>query len=154
MGKHGKPVQLMSKHLTNEEKKYRLEQEKKLRVSTKFTEHIEVRNNTIAHTEFLKLRKLYKEIESVNGLDENAINEYCLLIADRKESRIKIAQWKDDPNPPYVLIQKYESYVLRLNANILKLENVLYLNPVSRMKAIVKEKKPELTENDKLFGDV
>ena len=63
--------------------------EKSLYTGMDFRESPAIKLDPIAHKEFLRLRKLYKQIQYVDGLDEQIINRYCKLskpgtIGDKK----------------------------------------------------------------------
>ncbi len=76
--------------LTNEKKSHRtkaeLDQRKKgeeaLSTGTALRERPEVRSNTVAHKEFLRLNKLLKGIEKNDAIYEPVINRYCMLQAE------------------------------------------------------------------------
>lgn len=144
-GRPSKPVQLIKlegkSHRTKAELEHREKMEKKLYTGTNFKESPVVKSDPVAHKEFLRLKKLYKNIEYVEGLDERIINRYCMLVSE--ELRLK------------ELLDKAESVdeILELNRNldkkrdaILKLEDRLFLNPTARVKAIPKTP-PEENKN-------
>lgn len=133
-GRPSKPVQLIKlegnkDRRTKKELEFREKSEKALRTGSKFKESPAVKSDPIAHKEFLRLKKLYKDIEYVEGLDERMINRYCLLIS--QEQRLVE---RNDPDEFQMLYKTREM--------ILKLEDRLFLNPTARIKAIPK-KPPE-----------
>jgi hypothetical protein len=93
-----------------------------------------VKADPIAHKEFLRLKKLYKNIQYVDGLDEQMINRYCLLIS--QEQRLVE---RNDPEEFQMLHKTREM--------ILKLEDRMFLNPTARIKAIPKKPPEEKKES-------
>lgn len=72
-------------HRTKAELKVREEGEKALATGVVLKERPEVKNNPIAHKEFLRINKLLKKIEKNDAIYEPIINRYCLLQAECKE---------------------------------------------------------------------
>lgn len=72
-------------HRTKAELKLREEGEKALATGVVLKERPEVKNNPIAHKEFLRINKLLKKIEKNDAIYEPIINRYCLLQAECKE---------------------------------------------------------------------
>jgi hypothetical protein len=105
--------------------------EKALYTGTTFKESPAVKADPVAHKEFLRLKKLYKNIEFVDGLDEQMINRYCLLISQEQ----KLMESDD-----FLALHKTREMIL-------KLEDRLFLNPVSRIKAIPKKPPEEEKES-------
>lgn len=69
-------------HRTKAELKQREQGEKALATGTALKERPEVKNNPIAHKEFLRLNKLLKGIEKNDAIYEAIINRYCILQAE------------------------------------------------------------------------
>lgn len=81
--KPAKVIQMEKKsHRTKKEIKQREQGEKELSSGTTLKERPEVKNNPIAHKEFLRLDKLLKGIEKNDAIYEVIINRYCLMIAE------------------------------------------------------------------------
>jgi len=135
-GRPSKPVQLIKlegkSHRTKAELEHREKMEKALYTGTTFRESPAVKADPVAHKEFLRLKKLYKNIQFVDGLDEQMINRYCLLISQEQ----KLMESGDD----FVALHKTREMIL-------KLEDRLFLNPVSRIKAIPKKPPEEEKES-------
>jgi len=72
-------------HRTKAELKQREQGEKALATGTALRERPEVRNNSVAHKEFLRLNKLLKGIEKNDAIYEPVINRYCMLQAECKD---------------------------------------------------------------------
>lgn len=72
-------------HRTKAELEQRRQAEEALATGKKMKERDEVRSNPIAHKEFVRLNKLYKNIEKNDALFEGVINRYCMLYAECKE---------------------------------------------------------------------
>lgn len=82
VGRRPKPVSLVKGHRTKAEKSIRETFEKKLTTGQSFKEWPEVKNNTISHKEFLRLKKALSAIDKDDVLHEGVINRYCLLSAE------------------------------------------------------------------------
>ena len=134
-GRPSKPVQLLKiegkSHRTKKELEHREKAEKSLYTGTTFKESPAVRADPVAHREFLRLKKLYKNIQFVDGLDEQMINRYCLLISQEQ----KLMESDD-----FLALHKTREMIL-------KLEDRLFLNPTARIKAIPKKPPEEKKES-------
>jgi hypothetical protein len=84
-GRPSKPLQLVTGHRTKAEKKTREKAEAELLTGKSLKETIEVRNNPVAHAEFMRIKKLLKAIKKDDDLSGNIINTHCLLFAECKE---------------------------------------------------------------------
>ncbi|WEG14144.1 P27 family phage terminase small subunit [Pullulanibacillus sp. KACC 23026] len=136
-GRGSKPVQLIQlegkSHRTKKELEHRKKMEKALYTGTSFKESPAVKNDPIAHKEFLRLKKLYKSIEYVDGLDERIINRYCMLVSQEAALQEMIDTAKHN-------VEKVELYkeINKTRDAMLKLEDRLFLNPTARVKSIPK----------------
>lgn len=79
MAKASKPIALVKGHRTKKEKEMREKAEKELASGSAWGEWESVKNNTDAHKEFLRLKKLFKKIKKDDALHEGPINRYCLM---------------------------------------------------------------------------
>lgn len=77
-----KAVELVKGHRTKAEKTLRERAEKNLASGSSFTEWSHVKNSPVAHGQFLRLKKLFREINQDDGLIESVINRYCLILAE------------------------------------------------------------------------
>ena len=102
------------------------------------TESDAVKADPIAHKESLRLKKLYKHIQYVDGLDEQMINRYCLLISQEK-SQQELLNETDDSKEKMGLYKSID----KTREMLLKLEDRLFLNPTARVKAIPKTQQEE-----------
>ncbi len=66
-------------HRTKAELEKRKKGEEALSTGTELRERPEVKNNSVAHKEFLRINKLLKNIEKNDAIYEAVINRYCLL---------------------------------------------------------------------------
>ncbi|WP_054948969.1 P27 family phage terminase small subunit [Numidum massiliense] len=150
-GRPSKPVQLLKlegkSHRTKKELAHREKAEKSLYTGTKFRESPAVKSDPIAHKEFLRLKKLYKYIQYVDGLDEQIINRYCMMVSQENSLIERIAQLEgisnelDGPGEKIEMFKLITSTTTKLNQTrdmLLKLEDRLFLNPTARVKAIPK----------------
>jgi len=168
-GRPAKPVQLHllngnTRHLTKEAIADRIEHEQKLRSGHKdYKPSPSVKKDPAALAMFKKLRKLYQEIEYVEGLDEMIINRYCLLtgeVASLEQLVVVMRQDLDQCDKFLERIKLYQSIdsVLgklgRDREMMLKLEDRLFLNPTSRVKNIPKRPAKRTTDpHAGMFGD-
>jgi len=141
-------------HRTKAEIKYRKQAEQALYTGEHFKELPQVKNNKIAHAEFLRLKRLYEKISYVDALDQQIINRYCLEVAntyaiqqllDKLENDLEEAEEFNDRLKLYEAINKTMSAGDKSKALLLKYEDRLFLNPTTRIKSIPKtpEKKEE-----------
>ena len=72
-------------HRTKKELREREKAEAALLTGKTLKETEEVKNNKIAHKEFLRIRKLLQSIEKNDDLYGSTINRYCLLLAECTE---------------------------------------------------------------------
>ena len=83
-----KPVNVIrmegKSHRTKRELKSRENAEKRLLTGEKLKERKEVKNDPVAHKEFLRIKKLLEKIEK-NDLYSSVINRYCQLYAECKD---------------------------------------------------------------------
>lgn len=151
-GRNSKPTDLLrgenKSHRTNEELEYREEMEKVLYTGVRFKERDRVKNNPVAHKEFLRLKKLYKSIPYVDALDEQIINRYCTTLAEIEPLEQLLEKMQDDVEAcekPADRIALYKAIsgtlqaVNRMKTMVTAWEDRLYLNPSGRMRAIPKK---------------
>lgn len=89
-------------HRTKKELAAREKGEKALATGVAIRERPEVKNDPIAHKEFLRVNRLLKNIEKNDAIYEAVINRYCLIYAETIE-------FEDKKNKLYGLIEKLES---------------------------------------------
>lgn len=155
MGRNAIPIGLHlategGKHLTQEEINARKNQEAALRSGNKkFHPSKRVMDNDVAFRMFKKLRKLYKDIEYVEGLDENVINRYCLLYAESDALEELIDKMTNDLDECteveqrlnlYESLSRAENSLAKIADRLLKLEDRLFLNPTARVKNVPRPK--------------
>lgn len=160
-GRPSKPVQLIKlegnkDRRTKAELEYREKMEKSLYTGINFKESPAVKADPIAHKEFLRLKKLYKHIQYVDGLDEQIINRYCLMVSEEKGLLGMIEQVKqdidqaDDQETRSELYKTYSNILNKLNKTrdmLMKIEDRLFLNPAARIKSIPKKPPEEEKES-------
>jgi len=167
-GRPSKPIELIllegKTHLTKKQIAEREAKENSLKSDSPYQPNKKVKNNPVALEMFMKLQKLYKKIDYVDGLDENIINRYCLLTAEvdsmeillqRMESDIDKCETSAQMVTMYKSISGMEGNLNRSRDMLLKMEDRLFLNPTARVKNVPKkqEKLPK-TEFDRKFGNV
>ncbi|SDM17601.1 P27 family phage terminase small subunit [Bacillus sp. OK048] len=139
-GRGSKPVQLIKlegkSHRTKKELEHREKAERSLYTGTSFKESSVVKSDPVAHKEFLRLKKLYKKIEYVDGLDEQVINRYCMLVS-QENSLQEIISGEKEFMSTEELIEMYKA-INKTRDALLKLEDRLFLNPTARVKSIPK----------------
>lgn len=88
-----KPVNVIElegrSHRTKKEKQQRKLAEEALLTGEKLKERKEVKDNKVAHKEFLRIIKLLGKIEKNDDLYSSVINRYCLLYAECKDFECK-----------------------------------------------------------------
>ncbi|GAE27017.1 hypothetical protein JCM9140_3128 [Halalkalibacter wakoensis JCM 9140] len=154
-GRPSKPVQLIKlegnkDRRTKAELDHREKMEKSLQTGTTIKEEPATKADPVAHKEFLRLKKLYKEIEFVEGLDQATVNRYCQLKGQEhflQDLYVELKTMMESEEKIGKKLSVYEDLkevITKQNQvrdKMLKLEDRLFLNPVSRMRAI--PKKPE-----------
>lgn len=83
-------------HRTKAELEQREKGEKALLTGVSLHEWQEVKNDPVAHKEFVRIRKLLKKIQHDDALYEPVINRYCLLLAECKKFEDLAAQIPDE----------------------------------------------------------
>jgi phage terminase small subunit len=155
-GRPAKPIDLLlmegKKHLTKAEIETRKTREQGLRSGTTFRANEKVRNSPVAMRMFRSLKRLYKDIEYVDGLDEAVINRYCLMTAEIDGLETLVAKMHDDIDECeeaadrvqlYKTIANAEITINRIRDMLLKIEDRLFLNPTSRVKNVPRPQKEE-----------
>lgn len=79
------PIELVKGHRTKAEIETRKEAEKALLTGTPLKEWTDIKNNKVAHKEFVRIKKLLQAIGKDDALHESVINRYCLMLAECKE---------------------------------------------------------------------
>lgn len=155
-GRPAKPIDLLlmegRNHLTKAEIETRQKREQSLRSGTTFRANEKVRNSPVAMRMFRSLKRLYKDIEYVEGLDEAVINRYCLMTAEIDGLENLVAKMQDDIDECeeasdrvqlYKTIANAEITINRIRDMLLKIEDRLFLNPTSRTKNVPRPQKEE-----------
>ena len=78
-GRPSKPIHLVKGHRTKAEKQVREKAEKDLMTGTALKEWTEVKNDAVAHKEFLRIKGLLKSIKQDDDLFGAMINTHCKL---------------------------------------------------------------------------
>lgn len=159
-GRPAKPIDLHLaeglKHLTKDEIEARRAQENSLRSHAKYRPSDKVMQNSIALRTFKKLKKLYKNIDYVDGLDEMVINRYCLMTSEIEGLEQLLSKMNEDIDncekasdrvQLYKTIQSAEITINRMRDMLLKMEDRLFLNPTSRVKNVPQKKKEEAPQS-------
>lgn len=139
-GNNSKPLQLVKGHRTKAEIEYREKAEKAMQTKTEFKPTPAVKSDPVALKEFKRLKKLYglMAAEFVDGLDEGMVNRYCLLISQEQ-----------------ALLGGDFQELHKTREMLIKIEDRLFLNPSSRVKAIPKKPQEDQQDEDPmavLFG--
>ncbi|MDE7426149.1 MAG: hypothetical protein K2N51_21025 [Lachnospiraceae bacterium] len=83
-------------HRTKAELSQRKKEEQALLTGEKLKESQEVKEDKIAHKEFLRLKKLLESIKKNDAIYEQSINRYCLLVAECARIRESKEQFEKD----------------------------------------------------------
>jgi len=168
-----------SHHITKKEEERRKKNEVKLG-DNKLTCPNYVKNDTVAYSKWKEIIKLHKDADYLTSADAGVLGRYCKTFAEYNQllERMKvinhihaevgdvddyIADSNEDFN--YKIKKKLLDIVstdgiLRIEAAInkkmdmlLKMEDRMFLNPVSRIKNVAKKEKEEKDEDAYMFGD-
>lgn len=97
-----KPVEVIESekksHRTKAELSQRKKEEQALLTGQKLKESKEVKEDEIAHKEFLRLKKLLESIKKNDAIYEQSINRYCLMVAECARIRESKEQFERDLN--------------------------------------------------------
>lgn len=150
-GRSSKPVYLLKQegksHRTKKELEHREKMEKSLYTGETFKESSVVKSDPTAHEEFLRLQHLYDKIPYIDGLDQQIINRYCMLISqevnlqkimDAMSLDIEQCEAFEDRMEIYKNINGMTTKLNQTRDMLLKLEDRLFLNPTTRVKSIPK----------------
>jgi phage terminase small subunit len=146
-GSRAKPADLLDGHRSKDEIEARKEAEQSIYTGVQFREHKAVRESPVAHAEFNRLKRLFKNIQYVDALDEQIINRYCLEIAqvdpieklvEKMEDDVDECKEASDRIALYKAISGTLQVLARKKAMLLTMEDRLYLNPTARMRSIPK----------------
>ena len=152
MGRNAQPIDILvakgKKHLTKAE----IERRKSVQIKTghkTFKASDRVMANQLALEKFKHLKKLYKEIDFVDGLDENLINRYCITYAQFQD----LLDYRDDNKLKLDFdgMLKLDSRIDKKQDLLIKMEDRLFLNPVSRLKNVPKKEPKKEDPNADLF---
>lgn len=160
-GRPSKPVQLIKlegnkDRRTKAELEHREKMEKSLYTGTKFKEDPATKADPIAHKEFLRLKKLYKHIQYIDGLDQQIINRYCMMVSEETALQNQLNELQEfldeieDPKDKIATYKLINNTITKLNQTrdmLLKLEDRLFLNPTARVRAIPKKPPEENKES-------
>ena len=160
-GRPSKPTALIlsegKSHRTKAEISARQKAENALYTGVHFKESQQVRDNVVAHAEFLRLKRLYDKVAYVDALDQNIINRYCLEVAaisnyqeqiTRMNADLEMADQVADRLVLYDMIGKTYDRMSKSKALLLKYEDRLFLTPAGRMRAIPKTPPASAEETD------
>ncbi|MCL6557389.1 MAG: hypothetical protein K6U74_01060 [Firmicutes bacterium] len=153
MGRNAQPVELIlakgrSHHLTKAE----IEKRKAVQIKTgqrTFKASEQVMTDPVALAKFKQLKKLFKDIEFVEGLDENLINRYCLTysqLQDLLEYRAATAGALG-----FDEMLKLDARIDKKQDLLIKMEDRMFLNPVARLKNVPKKEPQKRDEFGELF---
>lgn len=85
MARPSKPLSLVQGHRTNAEKKVRADAEASLLTGIPMKEWKNTKLKTVAHKEFLRVKKLLESIGKNDGLYESVINRYAMMASECAE---------------------------------------------------------------------
>ena len=118
MGRPAKPAAAIEadnkrQRVTKREIASRKAHEKALLTGKKIAEQAVVKNNPIAHAEFLRVSKLMERINKNDDLYGAIINRYCMLAAECAElhdQKMKIAEMAEESTDPNMCIKLQKLY--------------------------------------------
>lgn len=158
MGRPAKSVKLHlangnQRHLSNKEIEDRKELETKVGSGTKIYRPSEnVMKNFYALNMFKKMKKLFKNMSMIEGLDENIINRYCSMTAEADAMEKLLVKMNDDVDNCEEYTDRLQLYkaisgtVAGLNKTrqmLLSIEDRLLMNPTARIKNVPPKQKDQ-----------
>lgn len=165
-----KPLELLKQegksHCTKKELELRKESEARMSLGeANITMPVNVRANTIARTEWYRIIKLYDNFSFVSSADRNILARYCMTHAEYMDlilykKKIVEKAKKDDLEAidiVNILDKSNIDHMINKKTIILqKLEAALFLEPVSRIRAVPQpeEKKPPSRMESLGFGGI
>lgn len=100
MARPSKPVAVLTQekksHRTKAELRKRQEAEAQTLSGVEMKERREVKDNKDAHKEFIRIKKLLKNIEKNDSLYEAVINRYALIQAECRDFEVKRESFQND----------------------------------------------------------
>ena len=158
MPRQNKPLSMMKKHLTSEEKIKKERQEEVVSVGKEQLARAPTwLLDSVAKKEFKRLVKEYEKIDLVGNLDLNNIGEYCNLFSLYIED---IKDYKEVKKSDITLSEKIEKKaeikkdMLRLVEQMRKIGSLIGMDINNRLKAankIVNQQDEEINDE---FGDI
>ena len=158
MPRQNKPLSMMKKHLTSEEKIKKERQEEVVSVGKEQLARAPTwLLDSVAKKEFKRLVKEYEKIDLVGNLDLNNIGEYCNLFSLYIED---IKDYKEVKKSNITLSEKIEKKaeikkdMLRLVEQMRKIGSLIGMDINNRLKAankIVNQQDEEINDE---FGDI
>ena len=183
IGRNAQPVDILKakgkKHLTKAEIETREEAEIKLGDKELLCPGY-VKNDVAAFSKWREIKHIYKDVDFVSSGDVGLLGRYCMTFSEylkllERMKRISNIHNNSDDLEDYVNDSEEFDYrvkkqlmdiistdgILRIETAInkkqdllLKMEDRLFLNPLSKVKNVPKEKKPEPKDpNAAMFGD-
>jgi len=177
MGRRAQPIQIIkakgkSHHISKAESDRRKKSEikiddKKLRIPDY------VKNDVAAYSKWKELVSIYKNIDLVNAFDSGGVARYCkhyaeyLKLLEQKEFVenfevnwdnycMQVTAFVEDGVNKFLRmdpIMKLDSLINKKSDILTKLEDRLFLNPVSRLRNVAKKEKEEKDADAYMFGD-
>ena len=181
MGRPPKSVKILEmegkSHRTKAELEYRKAGEKALLSGVAIKEKSYVKQNPIAHKEFLRIKKLLIAIEKNDALQENIINRYCMIYAECRamEEQLEVSlatlgrydmeseKLIDDGTMSFVeylqLRTEMQKQITTINRQIhtkremlLRIEKECLMTTAAAMRVVQKTPPPENDNNGGMFG--
>ena len=153
MPRQNKPLSMMKKHLTSEEKIKKERQEEVVSVGKEQLARAPTwLLDSIAKKEFKRLVKEYEKIDLVGNLDLNNIGEYCNLFSQYIESikEYKDARKNNDSEKKFKLKKDQRNTIEQMR----KIGSLIGMDINNRLKAankIVNQQDEEINDE---FGDI
>ena len=94
MPRASKTVNALTGHRTKAELALRQASEEKLKTNSQLTERKEVHNDSVAHKEFKRVKKLFEALEKNDDLYSAVLNRYCQLQSECSDFAQKIETLK------------------------------------------------------------
>ena len=156
-GRPAKPIELHLKngnkrHLTKAEIEHRKESEIKLGKKELLCPAY-VKNDMVAFSKWRELKNIFKDIDFVSSGDVGLIGRYCMTWSEYQASLKTKKQYETDRPNDIETILKLGAAINKNMDALTKMEDRLFLSPLSKVRNVPKKEKVEEDKDSYLFGD-
>ncbi len=134
MSRPTKSIELIKGHLSNAEKERRKEAESSLLTGRPMHEEESTKADPVAHSEFLRLKRLFQAIDKDDDLVGGEINTYCICKAEIHMLREQLGSCSDAK-----LRDKIDKMIMRIRRFMFDIEKENLMTVNSALRAIPKK---------------